>query len=128
MGVALAVGVCAGLAAILLVIPGIIVWCIYAVAIPVCVVERRGVSASLKRSSFLTRGNRWRIFGALAVVLTAIIAIVVVGALLAALAGVSGCTKRDKFISSGQYTFVVTGTDSQDSTLTATATVSVTVK
>jgi hypothetical protein len=48
--------------------------------------------------------------------------------LLAALAGVSGCTKRDKFISSGQYTFVVTGTDSQDSTLTATATVSVTVK
>ena len=69
IGLSLAVGLCITLAAILLLIPGLIVWCIYAVAMPVCVVERLGVGDSLKRSSFLTKGNRWRIFGVTAGVL-----------------------------------------------------------
>ena len=43
IGLSLAVGLCITLAAILLLIPGLIVWCIYAVAMPVCVVERLGV-------------------------------------------------------------------------------------
>ncbi len=48
--------------------------------------------------------------------------------ILVSLGAVSGCAKRDKFITAGQYTYLVTGTDSVDSTLTATATVTVLVK
>jgi hypothetical protein len=48
--------------------------------------------------------------------------------LFASIAGVSGCTKRDPFITAGQYTYLVTGTDSQNSQLTTTATVNVLVK
>ena len=32
-------------------------------AVPVCVAERLGVGDSMRRSAFLTRANRWRIFG-----------------------------------------------------------------
>ena len=48
---------------IALVVPGIIVSVIYAVAVPVAVVERPGVFMSLVRSAALTSGNRWRVFG-----------------------------------------------------------------
>lgn len=46
-----------------LIIPGIILWVALWVAVPVAVVERPGVIASLKRSAWLTKGHRWRIFG-----------------------------------------------------------------
>jgi uncharacterized membrane protein len=51
------------LAGLLLIIPGIIVICVYAVALPVCVVERIGPIKAMSRSAFLTKGNRWRILG-----------------------------------------------------------------
>ena len=44
-------------------IPGLTLFVMFWVAIPVAVVERPGVFASLKRSMFLTKGNRWRILG-----------------------------------------------------------------
>ncbi len=47
----------------LLVVPGVILSLVLAVAVPVAVVERPGVLASLKRSAFLTRGHRWKILG-----------------------------------------------------------------
>lgn len=47
---------------IALVIPGLIVATILWVVIPVAVLERLGVGASLKRSAELTKGYRWRIF------------------------------------------------------------------
>ena len=47
----------------LLVVPGIIIAVALSVAIQVCVVERRGPFASIGRSRFLTKGNRWGIFG-----------------------------------------------------------------
>jgi hypothetical protein len=50
---------------ILLVIPGLIFATMLWVAIPVAVVERPGVIASLKRSATLTKGHRWRILGIL---------------------------------------------------------------
>ena len=46
-----------------LVIPGLVLSTIWWVAIPVAVVERPGTVASLRRSSELTKGVRWRIFG-----------------------------------------------------------------
>src|SRR5262249_15269663 len=68
-GVALAVGILVFLGVILLLVPGIIVGCMYFVAAPVCIVERAGVGASLSRSRFLTKGHRWQIFGVYALVL-----------------------------------------------------------
>jgi len=49
---------------ILLVIPGLIASVILCVALPACVVERLGPIESMERSSALTRGYRWPIFGA----------------------------------------------------------------
>ncbi|WP_158814375.1 hypothetical protein [Methylocapsa sp. S129] len=57
----------AALAVLLLVIPALIVLCVYVVAFPACIVERLGPIQSLSRSAFLTKGNRWRIFGLLIV-------------------------------------------------------------
>jgi hypothetical protein len=53
----------AAFAALLLVVPAIIVFCVYAVAFPACVVERLGPIKAMSRSAFLTKGNRWRVFG-----------------------------------------------------------------
>jgi MFS family permease len=48
---------------ILLVVPGIILLMMWAVAVPALVVERRGVFAAFARSAELTKGARWKIFG-----------------------------------------------------------------
>lgn len=60
--VSLMTSVLAGLATVLLVVPGVIVLIALFVAQPACVVERLGADASLSRSAALTKGNRWRIF------------------------------------------------------------------
>ena len=61
--VAIVMGFAMILGTLALIIPGIIIWLMFYVAIPVAVVERPGVFASLGRSRQLTRGNRWRLFG-----------------------------------------------------------------
>jgi hypothetical protein len=53
---------------VLLVVPGLIALAMLYVAIPVCVIEQRGVTASLNRSAALTKGHRWSVFGLLLVV------------------------------------------------------------
>jgi uncharacterized membrane protein len=50
---------------VLLIVPGVIVFCIYSVAIPACIIEGLGPIKSMSRSAFLTKGNRWRISGIL---------------------------------------------------------------
>jgi hypothetical protein len=56
---------------LLLVVPGIILGCATAVAIPACVAEGKGPIASLRRSFALTRGHRFELFAAFLVVLLA---------------------------------------------------------
>lgn len=48
---------------LLFIVPGVVLICMYYVAIPVAVVERAGIGQSLGRSGALTEGSRWRIFG-----------------------------------------------------------------
>jgi hypothetical protein len=61
------------------------------VALQACVVERTGVFASLRRSTQLTKGNRWRIFGLLLVVMViGVIVGMVVGALAGAMSLLTG--------------------------------------
>jgi len=56
-----ALGVGVGL--ILLIIPGIMLMVRWGICSQVCVIEKTGPIASLKRSAELTDGNRWRLFG-----------------------------------------------------------------
>ena len=50
---------------VLLIAPGLIAYCVYAVALPACMAERIGPIKAMSRSAFLTKGNRWRVFGIL---------------------------------------------------------------
>lgn len=68
VGIAIVTALATLLGTLLLVIPGLIVMTVLWVAVPAAVVERLGVSASLKRSADLTRGNRWRVFGIILVI------------------------------------------------------------
>jgi hypothetical protein len=63
LGVAITASLAIGLAAVLFLVPGIIVACMLYVAVPACVIEKLGVAASISRSAVLTRGYRWPIFG-----------------------------------------------------------------
>ncbi|MDL2210412.1 hypothetical protein LJC26_06375 [Desulfovibrio sp. OttesenSCG-928-O18] len=54
-------GVIFGLA--LFLIPGLILLCMWLVAVPACVVEKLGPIASLNRSADLTMGCRWQVLG-----------------------------------------------------------------
>ncbi len=60
-------GILSGLAIIvgsmLFIVPGAILFCMWAVAAPACIVEGLGPTASMSRSSQLTKGFRWKIFG-----------------------------------------------------------------
>jgi len=48
---------------ILLIIPGLILYAMWFVAVPACVVERLGPWTSLRRSRDLTKGHRWKLCG-----------------------------------------------------------------
>lgn len=65
LGTGLLVALFVGLGLLALVIPGVILMCRYFVAVPVAVIERPGVGASLTRSKELTDGYKGQIFGML---------------------------------------------------------------
>jgi hypothetical protein len=73
LAVGIVTGVLIGIGVVLVVVPGLYLMTILFVAVPVTVLERRGVVAALQRSTDLTLGSRWPIFGAgvLTLVLTA---------------------------------------------------------
>jgi len=58
----LVVGLGVGVGVLLLVVPGIIFTMMWSLAVPVTVLEDRGIIDSISRSSELTKGSRWRIF------------------------------------------------------------------
>ncbi len=62
IGLALVSGVAFIFAAVLLIVPAIILATIWYVAAPLVVAERSGVFAALGRSAELTKGERWNIF------------------------------------------------------------------
>ncbi len=65
LGVSLLVGLCVAGGMILLIVPGIILFCMFYVAVPASVVERPGILGALKRSRELTADRRGAIFGML---------------------------------------------------------------
>ncbi|NEX91598.1 hypothetical protein [Caulobacter sp. 17J65-9] len=88
-GLAIVMGLGLGLAFVLLIVPGCMLMAAWAVAVPAVVMENKGVGESLSRSSRLTKGSRWPVFG-----LIAVYSIVVIGLSMGLAAGgvVSGQT------------------------------------
>ena len=84
VGLAIVVSLLIALASALLLFPGVMLYMMWFVATPVCVVEQLGPFASMARSRELTKGHRWKIFGLLllllipAFIIGAIIGVVVV--------------------------------------------------
>jgi hypothetical protein len=64
LAVSIVTGLLIGVGMILLVVPGLMLMTIWYVAVPAAVLERRAVGVAMQRSSDLTRGSRWPIFGA----------------------------------------------------------------
>jgi hypothetical protein len=62
IALSLIIGISVGIGLILLIVPGVILWVLWSVAIPAVVQERIGVFDALRRSIDLTRGNRGNIF------------------------------------------------------------------
>lgn len=85
LSILLAIAIACGL--VLLVVPGVMMACAWCVAVPCLVAENQRVFASFGRSADLTRGNRLMIF---ALFVVYVVAIVIVGAFLGILTGVSG--------------------------------------
>ena len=83
VGVAVVAGIATAVGSLLLVIPGLIVASMLWVAVPVAVVERPGVFASLRRSAELTKGKRWQVFGIIVIIfLFAVVAAAITGAII----------------------------------------------
>jgi hypothetical protein len=62
IGLGFLAGLCIILGSLAFIVPGVILFCMWAVAAPACIVEGLGPTASMSRSSDLTRGFRWKIF------------------------------------------------------------------
>jgi uncharacterized membrane protein len=65
LGIVVAIGVSIGF--VFLVIPGVILYLMWMVAVPVLMVENLGVFESLSRSAALTKGSRWKLLGLIVV-------------------------------------------------------------
>jgi len=83
-GLVVGIGVAVGF--VLLIVPGLILLTIWAVAIPTVVLERRSVFEALGRSRELVRGHGWQVFGVLVILL--LIQLVATLILVGVLAGI----------------------------------------
>jgi len=69
---------------VLLIVPGLLLSTIWFVALPACIVERLGPTASLRRSLQLTEGHRWKVFGLMLLLLIPVFGSSFVGSWLSA--------------------------------------------
>jgi hypothetical protein len=79
LGASILVAIVVGIGFILLIVPGIIFATMLAVTIPVLVIERKGVTASMGRSWELAKGHFWHVLGT--IVVAGLIAGVISGAI-----------------------------------------------
>lgn len=91
IGLSILLGIGVAIGFILIIVPGLFLMTIWAVAAPALVIERRGVLASFGRSRELVRGHGWQVFGVILVVLALGI---VVGLLVAIVASGLGDAGR----------------------------------
>ncbi len=87
---AIVVSILVNIGYLLLIIPGIFLALMWAVAVPAMIAEDRGVFDSMNRSQELTEGNRWRILGLLILVYVLMLVIFGVVLLLALITPILG--------------------------------------
>jgi hypothetical protein len=89
--VSLIVGIMTVIGAMLCIVPGVIVACMNWVAVPVTVMERPGIRASLDRSHELTSGTRVGVFAVLLVIAMIMGAVTIAaGGVMMAMANLQG--------------------------------------
>jgi hypothetical protein len=71
VGLAVLMGLAVWVGLMIFLVPGIILYVMWAVASPALVAERTGVVGAFGRSRFLTRGARWKVFGVSVILLIA---------------------------------------------------------
>ena len=72
-GVSLLIYLVSGLGLALCIVPGVIVFTLWSLAVPAMVTERLGVRQALSRSYRLVVGDAWRVFGILLLVVIAVV-------------------------------------------------------
>jgi hypothetical protein len=100
--VALVYGVGVGCGTVLCIIPGILLAVRWAVAVPAAVEERPGVSGAIDRSTYLTEGFRWQVFGILFV-----IGLINIGLTMVLMAGFGIAAGSAEGFENGGYLFAV---------------------
>jgi hypothetical protein len=83
LGLAIIAGIGIAIGFVLLIIPGLILLTIWAVAAPVMVIEQPGVFAALGRSRDLVRGYGWPVFGTIVLAALIDLAVNIVAAVVA---------------------------------------------
>ena len=68
VGLAIVMSIGFALGLLLLIVPGVILYVMWLVAVPVMVEERRGIFGSLARSAELAKGSKWQIFGLVVII------------------------------------------------------------
>src|SRR3954454_15510708 len=84
LGLAIVAGIAIAIGFVLLIIPGLILLTIWAVAAPVMVIEHPGVFTALGRSRDLVRGYGWPVFGTIILAALIDIAVNIVASIVAA--------------------------------------------
>jgi hypothetical protein len=98
------------LGALLFVVPGVILYLVWFVATPACVVERLGVFRSMGRSAELTKGHCWSIFGLqLVILISAMIVGSIASAVAPAILGAAGASALAASTALGQIVSLVWG-------------------
>jgi MFS family permease len=88
IGLGFCMSLIGGIASVFFLIPGLILFTMWFVATPVCVVEKLGPLGSMGRSSRLTKGYRWKIFGLfLLLIIISLVVSQLVAVTLAAMGG-----------------------------------------
>lgn len=90
LGLTIVLSILISIGLVLFIIPGIILALIWFVAVPVLIIEDKGVFDSMSRSGELTKGNRWRIFGLMLVVYIGVFVVFLIAALIAAVLPILG--------------------------------------
>jgi uncharacterized membrane protein len=62
IGLTIVIALGVGMGFILLIVPGVLLTLMWSLAVPVAVLEDKGVGDAMSRSAELTKGDRWRIF------------------------------------------------------------------
>ena len=90
-GASILAGIAITIGLLLLIVPGLFLITIWAVIVPVIVIERSGALASFGRSRELVRGHGWHVFGTLVLVyIIMLVANIVLGLIFSALPHVLG--------------------------------------